>query len=306
MKWIEATVTFDHPEPDLAADLVAALFFDLDLQGVVIEDPTLTAVADRSGDAVAGPAAYAVIGYFVGDRRGEWIADRLAAKLETLRSLIGLVCRVDYRQVDDQNWAEAWKAHFRPQRIGRHLVVKPTWQNFCPQDDDVVIELDPGMAFGTGTHPTTALCLMLIERHMTAGAAVLDVGTGSGILAIAAALLGAGSVHCIDKDEMAVRVAARNLALNQVNPERCSVSCANLLQAVGRTCDLIVANILTEVILELLDDLTRVMSPKALFICSGILRANHRSVVGKMEDLGLEPVEIHHRDEWTAIAARRR
>lgn len=306
MKWIEAKVRFDHTEPDLLADLVATVFFDLDLQGVVIEDPTLTAGADLAEDAIANPDAYAVIGYFVGDRRSEWIADRLAQKLDVLRRSTGVICRVSYRQVDDRNWAEAWKAHFWPQRVGKHLVVKPTWRDLRARKGDLIIELDPGMAFGTGTHPTTALCLEMIEAHLQPGTAVLDVGTGSGILMIAAALLGAEWVHGLDKDELAVEIAAENIIRNGIDPQKWSVRCGDLVQAVERTYDLVVANILTEVIVELLDDLDRILTPDGTFICSGIIQANKHAVVDKMDVLGFEPVEICEREEWTAIVAKRK
>jgi ribosomal protein L11 methyltransferase len=306
MKWIEAKVRFDHLEPDPIADLVAAVFFELDLQGVVIEDPGLTANADLAEDAVAGPASHAVIGYFVGDRRSEWIADRLVKKLERLRRTTGVTYRVSYRQVDDQNWAEAWKAHFWPQRVGNHFVVKPTWRDYRRDENDLIIELDPGMAFGTGTHPTTALCLELIEKHLKPGAAFLDVGTGSGILMIAAALLGADVVQGLDKDEMAVAVATENLNRNRIDAEKWSVRCGQLVQGIDRTYDMVVANILTPVIIDLLDDLDRVLSPPGAFICSGILQAGKTSVLEKMTAVGFAPFDIRDREEWTAIVAKRK
>ena len=306
MKWIETKVRFDHADPDLVADLVAAVFFDLDLQGVVIEDPMLTAGADLAEDAIASPVSHAVIGYFVGDRRSEWIADRLARKLENLRLATGMVCRVSYRQVDDQNWAEAWKAHFWPQRVGKHLVVKPTWREYPSRKNDLIIELDPGMAFGTGTHPTTALCLELIEKYLVPGDAILDVGTGSGILMIAAALLGAECVHGLDKDELAVEVASANILRNRIDRSKWSVRCGDLVQEVNRTYDMVVSNILTQVIVELLDELDSVLSPKGFFICSGIIQANKHIVVEKMNALGFQPVEVLDREEWTAMVAKRK
>lgn len=306
MKWIETKVTFDHPDPALASDLVATVFFDLDLQGVVIEDPGLTENADLAEDAIADPEANAVVGYFVGDRGADVIADHLTRKLENIRSRTGLKYRLSYRQVDDQNWAEAWKAHFWPQRVGKHLVVKPTWREFQPERGDIIIELDPGMAFGTGTHPTTALCLALIEKHLHPGAAVLDVGTGSGILLITAALLGAGILHGLDKDELAAEVAAENIARNRIDPGKWSVRCGDLVQGVEQAYDLVVANILAPVILELLDDISGVMNPGGLFICSGIIEAHESEVVAKMSMLGLEPIEIRHQEEWVAIVAKQK
>ena len=305
MKWIEAKVRFDHADPDLVADLVATVFFDLDLQGVVIEDPMLTAGADLAEDAIASPASHAVIGYFVGDRRSEWIADRLTRKLENLRLTTGMVCRASYRQVDDQNWAEAWKAHFLPLRVGKRLVVKPTWRDYQSGKNDLIIELDPGMAFGTGTHPTTALCLELIEKYLVQGDTLLDIGTGSGILMIAAMLLGAEFVHGLDKDELAVEVASENIVRNRIDRQRWSVRCGDLVQEVNHTYDMVVANILTQVIIDLLDDLDKVLSLEGTFICSGIIQANKHMVVEKMNTLGFEPLDVLNREEWTAIVAKR-
>jgi ribosomal protein L11 methyltransferase len=305
MKWIEAKVTYDHPDPDLAADLVATVFFDLHLQGVVIEDPTLTATADLAEDAIASAESHAVIGYFTGNRRAEEIADRLTRMLEALRDTTGLICRVSYRQVDDQNWSEAWKAHFWPQQIGNRLVVKPTWRDYPRQPNDIIIELDPGMAFGTGTHPTTALCLKLVEKYLQPGADFLDVGTGSGILMIAAALLGAGSVHGLDKDELAVEVAAENIGRNRIDPEKWSVHCGDLVQEVKKKYAMVAANILTPVIMELLENVTRVLCPAGLFICSGIIAAHDQMVLEKMHAQGLEPIEVCTQEEWIAIVAKR-
>jgi len=306
MKWIEARVTLDHPDPELAVDLVAAAFFELDLQGVVIDDPGLSPEEDWAEDAVAAPRQHAVIGYFVGDRRAEWVAGQLAAKLAVLKDSLGLVSRASYRQVDDQNWAEAWKAFFWPHRVGERLVVKPTWRAFKARPGDLIIELDPGMAFGTGTHPTTALCLALIEGHLRPADSFLDIGTGSGILLVAAALLGAGRLHGIDKDAFAVRVAADNLALNGIDPGRWSVSCGHLLQAIRRPFDLVAANILAHVIIELLDDLPAVLSGDGRFICSGIIRSNACAVEARLDALGFEIIESRTRDEWSALVAKRK
>ena len=223
MKYLEAKVTFDHPDPSLAADLVAGVFFDFELQGVVIEDPGLEPPADDwAEDAVARPARHAVSGYLPMDERLERRCKILEQALGETADRMGMVWRVSYRELDEQNWAESWKAFFWPQRIGRRIVVKPSWREFEPAPGDLVLDIDPGMAFGTGTHPTTSLCIELIEDHLAPGASLLDVGTGSGILMLAAAKLGAGRVCGGDRDELAVRIAAENLRRNGVPPETVS------------------------------------------------------------------------------------
>jgi ribosomal protein L11 methyltransferase len=160
------------------------------------------------------------------------------------------------------------------------------------------------MAFGTGTHPTTALCVNLIEDYLNRGSSFLDVGTGSGILMIAAARLGAGFVCGLDKDDVAIDVAAANLKLNGLNPQHYSLRSGNLLEGVKEKYDFIVANIFTHVILELLDDLQRALTQDGTFVCSGMFEKNKNLVVAKMKNMGFEILEIQEREEWSAIAGK--
>jgi ribosomal protein L11 methyltransferase len=184
------------------------------------------------------------------------------------------------------------------------LVVKPTWRDFEAKENDIVIEIDPGMAFGTGTHPTTSLCLTMIEKYLKPNDRFLDIGTGSGILMIAAARLGAGIIHGIDNDEVAVEVARKNLTLNKIDPKQFKVVYGDLSKTVTQCYDFIVANILSEVIIELLDDILRVVAPNAFFICSGIIEKNTAKVLSKIKSIGLEIKELVKEDEWIAIAVR--
>ena len=174
-----------------------------------------------------------------------------------------MLYQLSYKELDEEDWAEAWKAFFEPLKVGKKIVVKPTWCNYTADPGDIVLELDPGMAFGTGTHPTTALCIRLIEDYIHLGDSFLDIGTGSGILMIAAARLGAGFVCGLDKDTVAVRVAAYNLRLNGLNPRHYSLRTGNLLEGIKDKYNLITANIFTHVILELLDDLPRALNAGA-------------------------------------------
>ena len=161
------------------------------------------------------------------------------------------------------------------------------------------------MAFGTGTHPTTALCISLLEKYTRPGQRFLDIGTGSGILMVAAAKLGAGQLTGVDNDEVAVAVARQNLALNRVAPECWDLITGNLAADVSGVYDLVTANILSEVILKLLDEIVPVLAPGAVFIGSGIIEENAGKVIAKMERRGLTPIETAVRDQWTAIVGRR-
>jgi ribosomal protein L11 methyltransferase len=304
MNYIETRVTFDHPELQLAGDLIASVFFDFELQGVVVEDPSLDPEEEWAEDAVARPAAHAVVGYLPEDERLDRRRLKLEKEVGRLGNHIGLVYRISYRKVDEQDWAESWKAFFWPQKIGERIVVKPSWRDYKAGPGEIVLELDPGMAFGTGTHPTTALCVQLIERHLKTGDTFLDIGTGSGILMLAAAKLGAGRVCGGDRDGTAVRVAAENLRRNGVDwPSVCLAQGALAAPFKGRF-DVVAANILTHVIIELLGDISSLLKPGGRFICSGIIDPNRDLVADKMREAGLELVEILQKEGWVALAGR--
>jgi len=197
---------------------------------------------------------------------------------------------------------------FEPLQIGGFLIVPP-WAlsdgNTEGFRDLRPVILDPGVVFGTGTHPTTAMCAAMIEKHLKKGDRFLDVGTGSGILMITAARLGAGRVCGIDRDETAVKIAAANLKLNSIQPRRFQVTTANLVDEIRETYDMIAANIFTHVILDLLAGIKRVLNPGGIFVCSGIIEKNKDQVIGALRAIGFEPVEIAAEEEWAAITSRR-
>ncbi|MEE9535801.1 MAG: 50S ribosomal protein L11 methyltransferase, partial [Desulfobacterales bacterium] len=242
MKWIEAKVVFDAEDNHLAVELISNLFFEFDLKGVAEEDPTVEPTEGWAEDSIGRPDQHAVVGYFPKDRRVKRRCKVLEKRLALLKENSAILYRVSYKELAEEDWAEAWKAFFTPQKIGQKIVVKPTWCEYRADPDDIVLELDPGMAFGTGTHPTTALCINLIEDYLNRGDSFIDIGTGSGILMIAAALLGAGFVCGLDKDNVAIDVAAANLQLNGLDPQNYSLSTGNLLEGVKEKYDFIVAN----------------------------------------------------------------
>ena len=304
MRWIEAKVVFDAEDIHLAGELISNLFFEFDLQGVAEEDPTVEPTEGWAEDSIGRPDRHAVIGYFPKDRKVKKRCKVMEKKLALLKENSAILYRVSYKELAEEDWAEAWKAFFTPQKIGRKIVVKPTWCEYGADPDDIVLELDPGMAFGTGTHPTTALCVNLIEGYLKRGSSFLDIGTGSGILMISAAKLGAGLICGVDKDTVAVDVAAANLKLNGFDSQSYSLSTGNLLEGIKAKYDFIAANIFTHVILELLDDLHRVLAQDGIFVCSGMFEKNKNLVVAKMKNMGFEILEIREREEWSAIAGR--
>ena len=304
MKWIETKIVFDHPDKDLAVDLISDLFYDFGLQGVVVEDPRIEPEEGWPEDVIGRPDHYTVIGYFSDDNRIEKRCKILEEKLLQFKEKLGLIYRVSYKELDEEDWAHSWKAYFWPQKIGRNLVVKPTWRDYRADSGEMVIELDPGMAFGTGTHPTTTMCVAMIETYLKRGDSFLDVGTGSGILLIAAAKLGAGKFYGVDNDQTAVEIAAGNLKLNGFKSQRTRVICGDLVEGIREKYDIVAANILSQVILDLLKDIRRVLKSGGVFICSGIVDKNEKQMVASMKNIGFEILEINSQDEWVAIAGR--
>ena len=212
--------------------------------------------------------------------------------------------QIETKNVADSDWAEVWKKYYKPFYAGEHLVVKPTWEPFTPRPGDKIIEIDPGMAFGSGTHETTGMCLSLLEEYLRGGETVIDVGTGSGILAIGAALFGASRVLAIDIDPDAVRVARENVAHNGVD-HTVSVQQGNLLDRVEETCDLCVANIISDVIISFAAPLSRHIRSGGLFLCSGIVSVRRDEVEAALQAAGYEILKVETRGEWVAFVSRR-
>jgi ribosomal protein L11 methyltransferase len=283
MQWIEAKVTFSDDHQTLVVDLIADAFYSLNAKGVVIDDPLLEPVESWAPDAVTRPVKPAVTGYLPADDQLESRRHYLEQRLARLAGEHGFAYSIHYQAIDEEDWAESWKAFFWPQKITPRLVVKPTWRDYQPEPGQQVIEIDPGMAFGTGTHPTTALCVQLLEKYLQAGQSVLDVGTGSGILLIAAAKLGASQLTGIDLDPMAVTVARQNLVQNRIE--------SNCFE-------------LAEVVIDLLDDVCQVIKPGGVFICSGIIEAYRSGVGAKMASRGFDIIDVQQDGDWVALVGR--
>ena len=306
MKWIETKVIFESALPELAADRISLIFFDLGLKGVSLEEPGMEPEEGWGEDAVALPAHYSVSGFFPSHELTDAKKAILMEALAQLAAEHEIQSRIVYREMDEEDWAESWKAYFWPEKITDRIVVKPTWREYDPANQELIIEIDPGMAFGTGTHPTTSLCIQMIEQYLQPGDSFLDVGTGSGILMVTAAKLGARPVWGVDNDSVAVKIAEDNLVLNQIPRPDFHLACGNLVHAVDRKFKVITANILSEVILLLLDDIRQVMQDNAILICSGIIEDNAPSVMTKMDTMGFAVLECREKDKWVAIAARPR
>ena len=206
--------------------------------------------------------------------------------------------------VDDEDWKDKWKEFFKPSKITNTLVVKPTWEEYEPAAGEKVIEIDPGMAFGTGTHETTTLCMRLLEKYLKDGQSVMDVGCGSGILAIAAALLGSEDILGVEIDPDAVRTAIENVELNGV-ADAVTVQEGDLTKDVDKVVDLIVANLMAPLVIELSGAAADHLVDKGIYISSGILIEKRDMVAEAVKEAGFEILEILEEGEWCAIAAQK-
>lgn len=208
-------------------------------------------------------------------------------------------------EVSDTSWATAWKKYYHPLQVTRFMTVVPSWEEYTPRfSDERIIRLDPGLAFGTGTHPTTRLSMQALETSIVGGETILDVGTGSGVLSIASKALGAGDVYAYDLDEVAVRAAKENMDLNDYAKE-VQVAANDLLKGIAIEADIVMANILAEIILLLIEDAWRVLKPNGLFITSGIIDSKKDTVLEQLLAQGFEIEQVQQMKDWFAIIARK-
>lgn len=313
MKWAEIKVCC-APE---SVDAVSALLTALGCGGTAIQDqePAKRTSEPPSGRVptkwvmVIRPSGHQisrVLGYLPVDDRLEGSLAELRVRLRELPRL-GLPVEdgLTLRTVQDQDWEHAWKQYFKPLRVGRRLVVKPSWEEYTARPGDLVLELDPGMAFGTGAHPTTQLCLEALEDLVRPGERVLDFGTGSGILALAAARLGAGAVIGLDIDPVAAAAADLNVTGNGLRG-RIRIEGGGLeALAAADTFDGIVANILAGVILDHAEGLAARCWPGGWLVTSGIIDHRAEAVTVALREAGFRDIETRRRGEWVALVARR-
>jgi ribosomal protein L11 methyltransferase len=217
--------------------------------------------------------------------------------------------------VGESDWVESWKQHFQVVRLGRRFVVKPSWRDYMPAPDDLVIEIDPGLAFGSGLHPTTQLCLQIFEDMPLAGQSLFDVGTGSGILALAALKLGAHPVRAVDIDDIALRVAHENFERNGYIPldagpaqqaGQVEIAVGSAAASGGRTWQVVVANILASVLVELMPDLAATLAPGGSLILSGIIAEQEAEVTAAAAAHHLQIIDKRTDEDWLALVAKAR
>ena len=311
MKWIEVTIKTTTE----AVEAITNILDDLRTGGVMIEDPKdffFQKKNELDWDYVEeevfnkrNSEGVLIKTYISEERNVMELVETIKQKVSALTGFgidIG-EGSVSLGQVNEEDWANEWKKYYKPTKIGEKLVVKPTWEDYEVQDGDLVIELDPGMAFGTGTHETTTMCMRELEKYVTEDSKVFDIGCGSGILAIAAAKLGAKDVIAVDLDEVAVKVAAENVAHNHVQ-DSVQVLHGNLIDVVSDKADVVVANIIADIIKILAKDVHSCMKEDAVFISSGIIHAKVDEVKESLIENGFEIMEVKTLGEWNAIVAK--
>ena len=310
MRWARISVVTTHE----GADLIANILMELGAAGTEIDDPSLVNEYIDAGlwDYTDLPRAedtetVTVRAYLPEDARLESSLLALAERIAALRhagAALG-AGTISHSFVADEDWAETWKAYIHTEKIGERIVVRPTWEEYTPSANEIVIELDPGAAFGTGAHATTAMCLRWLEHLVSPGMRVYDVGCGSGILAVAAAKLGAGEVIAMDYDPVAVSVAEENIRQNNVHNV---VACeSDLLSACegAAPAELITANIIADVIIRLFAQLDRHLAPGGTLLASGIIDDRIADVEHAAAQHGFTVLDMTCEKEWAAMIIRR-
>ncbi|WP_342505235.1 50S ribosomal protein L11 methyltransferase [Sporosarcina sp. FSL K6-2383] len=312
MKWSEIAIHTTHE----ATEAVANILHEAGASGVVIEDSVEPdrIHEDRFGEIYALDKndfpidgvivkAYLPVNSFLIETMKD-----ISQSIEGLAEF-GLDVgknAIQTNEIDEEDWATAWKQYYHPVKISGRFTIVPTWEAYEPiESDELIIELDPGMAFGTGTHPTTVMCLQALEKYVKPGQTVVDVGTGSGVLSIGAALLGASHIHALDLDDVAVVAAKENILLNKVD-KKITVTHGNLLDSIKEPADIIIANILAEVILSFSQDAYAILPEEGLFIVSGIIGQKRDLVKDDLIQKGFDIVESVLMEDWVAIVAQKR
>lgn len=309
MKWTEVQViTLSENE-----DLVSGILYGVGAMGLAIEDPNdILELSKRKEDwdfidanLFNGNLGEILIkAYFSESEDVLEIIDIIKSKIESLPILNGEepLGKVSICEVNESDWSENWKKYYKPKRIGENIVIKPSWEEFEERPGDLIVELDPGMAFGTGTHETTIMCTEALNEYVKQDSLVYDIGCGSGILSIVAAKLGASKVVGVDLDELCVKVSNENIKINNVE-DIVEIKHGNLLDVVNDKADIVVANIIAEVVAIMAKDLKEFLVDGGIFITSGIILEKIELVENALKENGFKILAINKMNGWSCIIA---
>ncbi len=305
MQWMEVNVQVTHEAVEAVADILTSA----GTSGVAIEDPQLINNLRSSGTwelcdipEQENTEIVTVSAYYADDDKLQGRLRQIDEALAAVEQRIGKFRfgNIRFRKLTERDWANEWKQYFHVTHVGQSLVIKPSWEEYTPEQGEHVIKIDPGMAFGTGTHHTTNMCMARLEKVMPAGAEVFDVGTGSGILAIAAALLGAKSVKAVDIDAVAVKVARENIAANNLEA-KIDVKEGDLLRGTEGKADVIIANIIADIIIMLLKDIPGKLKDDGIFLASGIISDRRADVEQAAAAVGMQVDHVDEKGGWVVM-----
>jgi ribosomal protein L11 methyltransferase len=302
MDWVEICVHYKGSAV-LAEELIGFVMNNNDITGVVVE---IKISQDQLVNEFGGneiEEGY-VRGYVVQKTKTIQLYNQFEDELAKVLRRAGIEYKTTMHTVNHDDWANKWREFFKPEKVSSSIVIKPTWRSYVPARNEHVIEIDPGMAFGTGIHPTTRSCIQLIEKYIRLGSSVLDIGTGSGVLVIAARKLGAKFCLGLDNDIDAVRVAQKNCKLNQMIESSYGLCAGNMGDSIQRRFDIVVANLQRKAILILIDQLKSLLDSKGVFILSGILSIEKKIIETTLLQLGYNIKETIIDGEWTTIAGQ--
>lgn len=297
-----------------AEDAIVELFYDVGAKGVVIEstesllmiqnDPTVNYIDERILNM--DPDSSVIKGYFSEELDLDECIHQLFTGIKKLPGY-GLNpggCEVSITECQEEDWANSWKQFYKPTKVGKNIIIKPTWEEYTPEPNEIIVNMDPGMAFGTGTHETTQLCVAAMEGVISPKDTVYDIGCGTGILSIVAAELGSPRVVGVDLDPVAVKVARENLEINGVS-DVIEIREGNLVDVLDpeEKADVIVANILAEAIVTLTGVIKPFLKPGGVFVSSGIINDRVKMVLAALDSHGFLVEHIENMGEWNAITA---
>ncbi len=306
MKWIEIVVTTNQQ----ASEAIHELLMSKGANGTemvdsmafrqVLENNRYLDYADEGLIESYGTDVL-VKAYFSDDRDGLGLSEEIRMALSEMTEYMDIKPGiVQYALRDDEEWKDTWKQYFKPFRFTEKIVIKPSWESYSPGSEDIVIELDPGMAFGTGTHETTRMCALLGEKYLKPGDEILDLGCGTAILALSAVKLGAQSALAVDIDDAAVKAARQNVE-NNGESRKIEVRLGELHHIPRRPFDVIFINIIADIILSLKDEIAYYIGPETRILLSGIIKDRKEEVIKAYTDKGFTLLEEMNQGEWVAM-----
>ncbi|MCI7476976.1 MAG: 50S ribosomal protein L11 methyltransferase [Selenomonadales bacterium] len=309
MKWCEVSIQTSHE----ATEIIAEIFRDLGAGGVVIEDPELVNDYITSGKWDYTDIPIATETEVVTEKAYLVVNGELEGRLQTFKQEIKALGErgvniapaiITTAELQDEDWSDTWKQYFHTEKPGDRVVIKPTWEEYEAKEDEVVIELDPGAAFGTGTHATTSMCIKELETLVKPDDVVFDIGTGSGILSIISAKLGARDIQAVDYDDSVLKIVEENLEQNHVE-NIVSVAQSDLMQNVHGKANLVIANIIADIIIRLFPQLDEHLEPNGTLLTSGIIEDRIDDVINAGQENGFAVVKRKENKGWACITFKR-